>query len=139
MKRFFSDINYKQRGHTKNNRSKLIKRLSISIASPKKDSTSEDTVHDTNGEDEIEASGLSKADQCNSDHNVEHNNQWSCHVNGLVKRLELLILETKHGHDGLYDEMLKISKQILSMNIINKKQLDNLFLIMVKNKTTRHN
>ena len=40
--------------------------------------------------------------------------------NNLVERLELLILETKAGHDGLYDEMLDISKQLLSMNIINQ-------------------
>ena len=45
--------------------------------------------------------------------------------NSLVERLELLILETKAGHDGLYDEMLDISKQLLSMNIINQEQLDN--------------
>ena len=45
--------------------------------------------------------------------------------NNLVERLELLLLETKAGHDGLYDEMLDISKQLLTMNIINKEQLDN--------------
>ena len=45
--------------------------------------------------------------------------------NNLEERLELLILETKAGHDGLYDEMLDISKQLLSMNIINQEQLDN--------------
>ena len=45
--------------------------------------------------------------------------------NNLVERLELLILETKAGHDGLNDEMLDISKQLLSMNIINQEQLDN--------------
>ena len=33
------------------------------------------------------------------------NNQRSCHVNGLVETLELLLLETKAGHDGLFDEM----------------------------------
>ena len=44
--------------------------------------------------------------------------------NNLAERLELLILETKAGHDGLYDEMLDISKQLLSMNIINQNQLD---------------
>ena len=43
--------------------------------------------------------------------------------NNLIERLELLILETK-GHDGLHDEMLDISKQLLSMNIINQDQLD---------------
>ena len=45
--------------------------------------------------------------------------------NSLIERLELLILETKAGHDGLYDEMLDISEQLLSMNIINQEQLDN--------------
>ena len=40
--------------------------------------------------------------------------------NNLIERLDLLILETKAGHDGLYDEMLDISKQLLSMNIVNQ-------------------
>ena len=57
--------------------------------------------------------------------NGNPNNQRSCHLNGSVERLELIILETKAGHDGLYDEMLDISKQLLSMNIINQDQLDN--------------
>ena len=43
----------------------------------------------------------------------------------LIEQLELLILETKAGHDGLYDEMLDISKQLFSMNTINQEQLDN--------------
>ena len=46
-------------------------------------------------------------------------------LNNLVERLELIILETKAGHDGLFDEMLDISKQLLSMNINNQDQLDN--------------
>ena len=74
----------------------------------------EETVYET--DKQIEASGLTKTDP---------NNQRSCHLNGLVERLELLILETKAGHDGLYDEMLDISKQLLSINIINQEQLDN--------------
>ena len=45
--------------------------------------------------------------------------------NNLIERKELLILETKIGHDGFYDEMLDISMQLLSMNIINHEQLDN--------------
>ena len=49
--------------------------------------------------------------------NPSPNNQRSCHLIGLVERLELLILETKDGHDGLYEKMLDISKQLLSMNI----------------------
>ena len=45
--------------------------------------------------------------------------------NSLRERLELLILEIKAGHDLLYDEVLDIPKQLLSMNIINQNQLDN--------------
>ena len=52
--------------------------------------------------------------------NGNPNNQRSCHLNGLVERIELLIIETKAGHDGLYDEMLDISKQLLSMNLLIK-------------------
>ena len=60
---------------------------------------------------------------------ISNPNQQSCHhyvdPNSLIEKLELLILETKAGHDGLNDEMLDISKQLLSMNIINQEQLDN--------------
>ena len=48
--------------------------------------------------------------------------------------LELLILETKSGHDGLYDEMLKIPKQLLSTNVFTQEQLEN-FLFMIDNIT----
>ena len=65
----------------------------------------------------MKARDLSKANQRRCDHNVELNN--------LKERLELLIPETKAGHDELYDEMLNLSKQLLSMNISNKEQLDN--------------
>ena len=73
----------------------------------------EETVYESDQrswfpDEEAKASGLSKTDP-----------------NNIVERLELLILETKAGHDGLYDEMLDISKQLLSMNIINQEQLDN--------------
>ena len=74
----------------------------------------EETDYET--DKQIDASGLTKTDP---------NNQRSCHLNGLVERLEFLILETKLGHDGIYDEMLDISKQLLYMNIISQKQLDN--------------
>ena len=57
--------------------------------------------------------------------NPNPNNQRRWHSNCLVERLELIILETKAGHDGLYDEVLDISKQLLSMNIIYQEQLDN--------------
>ena len=72
-------------------------------------------------------------------HLIDHNNQRSCHVNGLVERFQLPILETKAGLDSLYDKMLKISKQLLSMNIINQEHLDFFVFIMVNNGTTRHN
>ena len=111
IKQFPSDIGYKKGGETKSNRSKVIKRLSVSIASPRRDSFSkESTVDDTNEEEEeeVKASGLTETDP-----------------NNLVERLQLLILETKARHDGLYDEMLDKSKQQLSMNIINQEQLDN--------------
>ena len=69
--------------------------------------------------------------------NPDH--QQNCHVNGLIckavsliERLEPLILETKAGHDGLYDERLKISKQLLSMIFYNKEQLDNFLFIYGK-------
>ena len=66
---------------------------------------------------------------CFADQRSCHLNQRSCDfVNNLVERLGLLILETQAGHDGLYDDMLDISKQLLSMNIINQEQLDNFVL-----------
>ena len=79
----------------------------------------EETDYETDYETDkqIEASGLSKADQRSCHHYVDPNNQ--------EEGLELLLLETKVGHDGLYDEMLDIYKQLLSMNIINQEQLDN--------------
>ena len=79
----------------------------------------EETDYET--DKQIEASGLTK---------TVPNNQRSCHLNGLVERLELLILETKADHDGSYDELLDISKQLLSMNIINQEQII-LFLTIV--------
>ena len=93
-------------------------------------STSEDEInrHDTSdyeqgiveeeeefvyeSDEEVKASGLSKAD---------HINQRSCHVKDLEEKIELLILETKAGHDGLYNEMLKISKHLLCMNVNNQE------------------
>ena len=54
----------------------------------------------------------------------DHRRSLFADPNSLIERLELLILETKAGHDGLYDEMLDISKQLLSMNISNQEQLD---------------
>ena len=105
IKRFLKDIRYDLgKGDKKSARYRTIKRI-------------------MGAKDDVYGRGL----------NSKPNNQRSCHlnqrscdfVNGLIERLELLILETKAGHDGLYDEMLDISKQLLSMNIINQEQLDN--------------
>ena len=157
IKQFLRDIAYKQKGDTKSNRSKLIKRIlssigegisrigeptshviSISTSSEEylynrdtsdyeqgvkeeelekeeeEEEEEEETEYET--DKQIEASGLTK---------TEPNNQRSCHLNGLVERLEVLILKTKAGHDGLYDEMLDLSRQLFSMNFINQEQLDN--------------
>ena len=128
LKQFLRDTAYKQRGDTKSDRSKLIRRTFSSISEPTSrviSTSSEDEIYrrdtsdyeqgiveeeetDYETDKQIEASGLTKADP-----------------NNLTERLELLILETKAGHDGLYDQMLDISEQLLSMNIINQEQLDN--------------
>ena len=145
IKQFLRDIGYKQRGDTKSNRSKLIRKILASIGEPtshvisiptysedeifgrntseyeqgiveeeeEEEEAEEETDYET--DKHLEASGLSKADS----------NNLICKAGSLIERLELLIIETKAGHDGLYDEMLDISKHLLSMNIINQEQLDN--------------
>ena len=101
IKRFLKDIRYDLgKGDKKSARYITIKRI-IGIR------------------DDVYGRGLnSNADQQSCHHYVD---QGTCFAdpNSLIERLELLILETKAGHDGLYDEMLDISKQLLSMNIIN--------------------
>ena len=99
IKRFLKDIRYDVgKGDKKSARYRTIKRIK-------------------GVKDDVFGRGLNS--------NPNPNNQRSCHLIGLVERLELLILETEAGHDGLYDEMLDISNQLLSMNIINQEQLDN--------------
>ena len=58
--------------------------------------------------------------------------------NNLIERPELLILEMKAGQDGLNDEMLNISKQLLSINLISQEQLDYFFLIMTNGKAQNY-
>ena len=103
IKRFLLDIGYDLgKGDKKSARYRAIKRI-IGV------------------KDDVYGRGL----------NSNPNQQWgsaigspSCHhyvdPNILVERLELLLLETKAGHDGLYDEMLDISEQLLSRQIISK-------------------
>ena len=81
----------------------------------------EETDYET--DKQIEASGLTKTNPNNQ--GTCFADQRSCHLNGLVERLELLILETKADHYGLYDEKIDISRQLLFMNIINQEQLNN--------------
>ena len=108
IKRFLFDIGYDLgKGDKKSARYRAIKRI-IGV------------------KDDVYGSGL------NSKANQQRGcalGSPSCHhyvdPNNLVERLVLLLLETKSGHDGLYDEMLYISKQLLSMNIVVQKQLDN--------------
>ena len=76
----------------------------------KEEEEEEDEETDYETDKQISASGLSKADQQSCHHYVDPNN--------LVERFELLIREEKAGHDGLSDEMLDISKQLLSKIII---------------------
>ena len=69
----------------------------------------------------MKASGLSKS---NSDN--------------LIERLELHILETKAGHDGSYNELLNISKRLLSRNIINQEHPDNFVLVLVNEQARNY-
>ena len=43
----------------------------------------------------------------------------------LLERIELFILESKADHDRLSDEMLNISKKILSISLASQEHLDN--------------
>ena len=99
-KRFLKDIRYDLgKGDKKSARYRTIKRM-------------------MGAKDDVYVRGLnSNPDQQSCHHYVDPNN--------LIGRLELLIIETKAGHDGLHDEMLDISKQLLSMNKNNRDQLDN--------------
>ena len=138
-KHFLRDIGYKQRGDTKI-RSKLIRRMFASIGEPTSHvisipTSSEDEIYrrDTTDyekgivvveEEEVEEEEEEETDY-ETDKQIEASGLSKAEPNNLKERLELLILETKAGHDVLYDEMLDISKQLLSMNIINQEQLDN--------------
>ena len=42
-----------------------------------------------------------------------------------VESLDIFIIKTKAGHDGLYDDMLKISYQLFALNFITRERLDN--------------
>ena len=114
IKRFLKDIGYDLgKGDKKSARYRAIKRI-------------------IGAKDDVYGRGLnSNPDQQSCHHYVD---QGTCFAdpNSLVERLELLILETKAGHDGLYDEMVDISKQLLSMNIINQDQLNNFVFNYVK-------
>ena len=132
IKQFLKDIGYQQGGDTKSNRSKLIRRMFASIGEPTSHvipipTSSEDKKYQGHTIDYEQGAVVEKEEETfyESDEEVKASGLSKIDSNNLVERLELLILETKAGHDGLYDEMLNISKQLLSMNIINQEQLDN--------------
>ena len=60
-----------------------------------------------------------------TDKQTESSSHSKANPNNLIERLELIILETKEGHDGLYDETLDKTIHLLSMITINQEQLDN--------------
>ena len=94
IKRFLKDIRYDLgKGDKKSARYRTIKRI-------------------MGAKDEVYGRGLNSSPD-----------QGNCFAdpNNLIERLELLILETKAGHDGLYDEMLDISKQLFK-KFINQEQ-----------------
>ena len=135
IKEFLKDIGYKQRGDTRSNRSKLIRRMFASIgeAVSRIGKPSSQVISiPTSSEDEIYQHETSDDDEEETDYEIEASGRskdlrpCSPKVNPikLVERLDLFILETKAGHDGLYDEMLNISKELLSMDFINQEQLD---------------
>ena len=88
-KQFSMDIGYKRKEDTRINRAKHIHNLGTNFLAPRKVSTSEETFFETTAEKQIKACDLMKT--------IDPKN--------LLERLELLILETKTVHDGLYDEM----------------------------------
>ena len=135
IKQFPRDIGYKQRVDTKSNRSIIIRKKIASIgertsqiAPPRMLTTSEDEIYqcDTSDyeqgvveEEEEEETVYESAEE------VKAIGLGRDNLNNLIERLGLLVLETKASYDGLYDQLLKISEQLLSMNINNKYQLDN--------------
>ena len=125
IKQFLRDIGYEQRGDTKSNRSKVIRRMLANIG----EATSHVVSIPTSSEDEIYRQDTSDYEQgivveeeegeeeeeetgYETDNQIEASGLSKADPNNLIERLELLILETKDGHDGLYDERLDISKQL---------------------------
>ena len=134
IKQFLRDIAYKQSGDTKSNRSKLIRTMLASVVEP----TSQVISIPTSREDEIYRRGTSDYEQgavgeeegeeeteYETDKQTESSSHSKANPNNLIERLELIILETKEGHDGLYDETLDKTIHLLSMITINQEQLDN--------------
>ena len=84
-----------EKGNTKSKRAKVIKRFSISIATPRRDSISVEKVYET--EEKIEGSGLKKTDLlCSWQSKVSP----LTNLNILIESLEILLIQTKAGHDG---------------------------------------
>ena len=119
VKQFLKDIGYKQRGDTKSNRPKIIRRMFASNGEPSSQvisipNYSEDEKYQQDNSDDEEETDYE------TDKQIEAGGLRNPNPNNLVERVELLIIETKAGHDGLYDEMLDISKQLLSRILLIK-------------------
>ena len=108
IKQFLRDIGYKQRGDTKINRSKLIKRIFASIGEPTSrvisiPTSSEVEIYrrDTSGyeqgilEEEEEEEQEEEETDYETDNQIEASGLSKADPNNQVERLELLILETK--------------------------------------------
>ena len=110
IKQFLKDIGYKQRRDTKSNRSKLTRRMFANIGEP-----SSQVIQIPNSSKDEKCQRDTSDDEEETDYETDKQREASGlrnpNPNNLVERLELLMLETKAGHDGLYDEMLNISKQ----------------------------
>ena len=91
IKRFLKDIRYDLgKGDKKSARYRTIKRI-IGV------------------KDDVYGRGLNSNPNQQSCHHYVDQGTCFADPNSLIERLELLLLETKAGHDGLYDEMLDIS------------------------------
>ena len=113
-----SNVIYDDIEQVKSKIKKILKDIRYDVGKGDKKSARYSTIKSIMGvKDDVFGRGLNS--------NRKPNNQGTRHVNALVERLEILILETKAGHDGLYDEMLDISQQLLSWNFFNQEQLYN--------------
>ena len=98
VKQLLKDIGYKQRGDTKSNRSKFIRRMFASDGEPSSQvismpNYSEDEKYQQDNSDDEEETNYE------TDKQIEAGGLRNPNPNNLVERVGLLIIETKAGHD----------------------------------------